>query len=197
MFRKLKRRREKKTDYHQRLALLKSGLPRLVVRKSNRYIRVQLVEYEPKSDKVIFTLLSKRLRDYGWNYSFANTPAAYLTGLIAGFLARKKGYKKAVLDIGLQRSTRGNRIYAVVKGCIDAGLEVPHGVEVLPSEERIRGEHIAAYAKLLREKDKERYEKQFSGYLKRNVLPEAIPELFEQVKQRIVEEFGGDDGRAK
>ncbi len=193
MFRKLKRRREKKTDYHQRLALLKSGLPRLVVRKSNRYIRVQLVEYDPKSDKIIFTVLSKKLRDYGWGYSFANTPAAYLTGLLAGFIARKKGYGKAVLDIGLQRSTKGNRIYAVVKGCVDAGLEVPHGTEVIPSEDRIRGEHIAAYAKLLKEKDRKLYERQFSGYLKQNILPEAMPEVFDQVKQRIIEEFGGKD----
>ncbi|MGM0388528.1 MAG: 50S ribosomal protein L18, partial [Natrinema limicola] len=32
----MRRRREVRTDYHQRLRLLKSGKPRLVARKSNK-----------------------------------------------------------------------------------------------------------------------------------------------------------------
>ena len=38
-----RRRLEHKTDYKARLGLLKSNMPKLVVRKSNRYITVQLV----------------------------------------------------------------------------------------------------------------------------------------------------------
>ena len=36
----------------------------------------------------------------------------------------------------------GNRAYAALKGMVDAGMEIPHSEEVLPSEERINGEHI-------------------------------------------------------
>ncbi len=192
MFKKLKRRRELKTDYHQRLALLKSGLPRLVVRKSLRYILAQIVEYDPKGDKVLFSVLSKKLRDFGWNFSFANTPAAYLTGLIVGYEALKRGVKKAVLDIGLQRSTKGNRIYALVKGCLDAGLEVPCSEAVIPSEERIRGEHIANFARMLKENDPQKFKRQFSRYLKLNLDPCELPSVFESVRQKIIAHYKGE-----
>jgi len=187
MFRKLKRRREKKTDYYQRLGLLKSGLPRLVVRKSNRYVLAQLVKYEPEGDKVVFTVLSKKLRNFGWRYGCANLPAAYLTGLLAGFEAKRRGIDKAILDIGLHVSTKGNKIYALAKGCIDAGLEIPLGEEVVPSEERMRGEHIASYAARLKEENEKEYTKRFSAYLSSNAPPERIPENFEEVKNKIIE----------
>jgi large subunit ribosomal protein L18 len=193
MFRKLKRRKEKRTDYYQRLALLKSGLPRLVVRKSNRYILGQIVEYEEYGDKVIFTVLSKKLRNFGWQYNCANTPAAYLTGLIIGFEAKKHGIDKAILDIGLHISTKGNKVYALAKGCIDAGLEIPVGEKVIPSEERIRGDHIVSYAMKLKEENEEEYKKRFSMYLSNNVLPEKISENFEEVKNKIIESYKKKD----
>ena len=33
-------------------------------------------------------------------------------------------------------------MFAALKGLLDAGLAVPHSPEVLPSKERLRGEHI-------------------------------------------------------
>ncbi len=140
---KMRRRREGKTDYRKRLALLKSGEPRAIVRKSLRYITVQIAEYHEDGDKILIGVNSSKLKDYGWNGSFKNTPAAYLTGLLAGKLALKNGIESAVLDIGLQRPVRGSRVYAVLKGLVDAGVEIPHSEEVYPSEERIRGEHIS------------------------------------------------------
>ena len=46
-----RRRREGRTDYRHRAALLRGKLPRAVVRKSNRNITVQLVTYDDKGDK--------------------------------------------------------------------------------------------------------------------------------------------------
>ena len=37
-----RRKREGRTNYKKRLALLKSGQPRLVIRRSNRYLQFQL-----------------------------------------------------------------------------------------------------------------------------------------------------------
>ncbi len=75
-----------------------------------------------------------------------NLPGAYLTGLLCGVMVRKGGVKSAVLDTGLQASTKGSRIYGALKGALDAGLEIPHSPDVLPSEERVRGIHIEKYA---------------------------------------------------
>ncbi|MEM5812771.1 MAG: 50S ribosomal protein L18 [Candidatus Aenigmatarchaeota archaeon] len=186
MFRKLKRRLEKKTDYYQRLGLLKSKLPRLVVRKSLKNILAQVVEYKPQGDHVITSAISKELRKYGWKGG-NNLPAAYLTGLLVGLKAKKLGIKKMILDIGLQRSTKGSRIYALAKGCLDAGIEIPIGKDVLPSEDRISGKHIEDYAKLLKEKGF--YEKFFSKTLKEGLKPEDMSKHFEEVKNNILKSF--------
>ncbi len=140
---KMRRRREGKTDYHNRLALLKSGKPRAVVRKTLKYIIVQIAEYHEDGDRILVGVTSKKLKDYGWKGSFKNTPAAYLTGYLAGKMTLKKGIKEAVLDIGLQRPVEGSKIFAVLKGMLDAGLDIPHGEGIFPSEERIQGLHIS------------------------------------------------------
>jgi large subunit ribosomal protein L18 len=66
-----------------------------------------------------------------------------LTGLLAGKRARDKKVKEVVLDLGLQTSTKGSRIYAALKGVLDAGIKVPHSEKILPDEDRIKGVHIS------------------------------------------------------
>jgi large subunit ribosomal protein L18 len=83
------------------------------------------------------------LKEYGWKFSCDNLPAAYLTGLMIGKLAKKKKIAEAILDSGLYSSTKGSRIYAVVKGAVDSGLKVPIEEEVIPSKDRIEGRHIS------------------------------------------------------
>ena len=46
------------------------------------------------------------------------------------------------MDIGLAASTNGNRVFAALKGMVDAGLEIPHGDSVIPDEDRLNGAHI-------------------------------------------------------
>ena len=138
-----RRRAEKKTNYRKRLALLKPGLPRVVVRKSLSYISIQMVEYEADGDKTLFSFLSKVLKNFGWTRSCSNTPAAYLTGFLFGLEAKKRGKTKAIVDFGLQRSTKGNKLYAAIAGMKHAGLEINVGAEMLPSEERIKGKHVS------------------------------------------------------
>ncbi len=86
-----RRRKERKTDYRKRLKLLTSNKPRLVVRKTNRYIIAQIVKSKEAQDKVIFGYTTKKLSEFNWKYSFKCLPAAYLLGLIIG--------KKAKVDI--------------------------------------------------------------------------------------------------
>ena len=77
----------------------------------------------------------------GWKGHTGNTSSGYLAGLIAGKKAKEKDIKSAVLDMGLQLSTKGNSIYAVVKGVNEAGIKVPFDESVVPSDERIAGKH--------------------------------------------------------
>ena len=137
-----KRRREGKTDYQKRLRLLKSGKARLVVRRSLKYITAQLTEFGKQGEKTMVSTTSKEIKKLGWNFACDNLPAAYLTGLLIGKKSLDKKINEAVLDSGLYASVKGSRIYAVVKGANDAGLDIPSDEEILPSEERIKGEHI-------------------------------------------------------
>ncbi len=140
---KPRRHRERKTDYHLRLKLLRSKKPRIVVRKSLRAIRVQFVEYSAQGDRVLASALSNELtKEYGWKYSVSNTPAAYLTGFLAGKRAREKGIEQGVLDIGLYHPSVGSTLFASLKGVIDAGITCPHDAQMLPKEERIYGVHL-------------------------------------------------------
>jgi len=137
-----RRKREKRTNYKKRLSLLTSRKPRLVIRKSVNNIVAQVVQYAAVGDKVLFTVKSNALRKLGWDNSTSNLPAAYLVGYMVGKKATEAGVKEAILDLGLQ-STSSSRLFACLKGALDAGLVVPHDEEVLPAEERVKGAHIS------------------------------------------------------
>ena len=152
-----RRRREGRTDYRLRARLLRGGVPRAVVRKTLNQVIVQVVELQAAGDRVIASATSKELAKHGWTAGTGNVPAAYLTGLLAGRRAASKGVESAVLDIGLHKPTKGGRVFAVLKGLLDGGLKVPHSPDVLPSKERLRGEHIG----------------------------EAVPKAFDEVKAKL------------
>ena len=137
-----RRRREGRTDYRHRAALIKGGMPRAVVRKSNKNMRIQFIDYLDKGDVVLATAVSIELSEFGWTASGKSTPGAYLTGLLAGKRAKEKGIEEAVLDLGLRKPTKGAAVFAALKGMLDAGIDIPHSDEMLPSDDRIRGKHM-------------------------------------------------------
>lgn len=142
---RFKRRRDGETDYRRRMKLLRGETPRAVVRISNTQTICQLVEFNPDGDIVIASVNGKALVDkYSWpeDASRKSIPASYLTGFALAKNAISSGHESAILDIGLSASSKGSRVFAALKGMIDAGLEIPHGGEVLPDEDRINGMHI-------------------------------------------------------
>jgi large subunit ribosomal protein L18 len=141
-----RRRREGRTNYYSRLKLLLSGKPRMVVRKTNRHIICQLVEAKMEGDRTLVAANSSELVKYGYKGSLANTPAAYLTGMLFAVKAFNAGYESAILDIGLHRATYGAKVFAALRGAVDAGLDIPHNPDILPADERVKGSHIAEYA---------------------------------------------------
>ena len=172
----MRRRREVRTDYHQRLRLLKSGKPRLVARVSNRHVRAQLVTTSPSGDETRASASSDELAEYGWEAPTNNLPAAYLTGYLLGKRALEAGLETAVLDIGLNSATPGAKVFAVQEGAIDAGLVVPHNESVFADWDRTRGEHIAEYAEQLEEP-------LYNGDFDATELPEHFDDVLETIQE--------------
>ncbi len=142
---RFKRRRTAETDYHRRMRMLKGDSPRAVVRVSNTQVICQLVSYQPDGDRVLASATGKNLVDnHKWpaDASRKSIPACYLAGMAMAKSAIGSGHKEAILDIGLSASSKGGRVYAALKGMVEAGMEIPHSDEVLPSEDRVNGSHI-------------------------------------------------------
>jgi large subunit ribosomal protein L18 len=177
-----RRRREGKTDYKARYKLVDLDKNRLVVRISNTNVIVQIIKIGENGDETIVSAHTKELQKIGWLGGSKNTSAAYLTGYLCGTKALAKGVNFAVLDIGLKPSIKGSKVFATLKGAVDAGLNVPHGNSIIPGEDRVSGEHIAEYAKLLSEDD---LKKRFSQYLKKGLQPVDLPNHFEDIKNKI------------
>jgi large subunit ribosomal protein L18 len=97
---------------------------------------------------------------------------------LAGGRAIEAGLSEAVLDIGLNTATPGNKVFAVQEGAIDAGLEIPHNESVLADWSRNRGEHIAAYAE---QRDDALYAGEFDAT--------TLPDHFDAVRERLLEEI--------
>ncbi len=149
-----KRRLEGRTDYKARFHLLMSRKPRVVFRKTNKYLLAQIVISEIAKDKVLVNVSTKDLIKYGWPQklegSLKSLPAAYLMGFL---LAKKSKVSDGVLDIGLLNHVPKSRIYAFVRGLKDAGFTIPCNEEVLPDDEMLnKKEETAKLINQLKEK---------------------------------------------
>lgn len=183
---RFRRRRQGKTDFYQRKTFIVSRKKRLVVRRSNKHIRAQIIEAHIEGDSVLVAADSGELIRFGWVANCTNTPAAYLIGLLIGRKALNNGIKEAVLDIGLYKPSRGARVFAVLKGALDAGLYIPHNEIVLPVEERLTGEHIALYYDRLNLEEIESKKQEFSTYKSLNISSKNIVKHFEDIKSKII-----------
>ena len=177
---KFRRRREGKTNYYRRRRLLLSRRSRLVVRKTNTNTIVQIVNASVVGDSTVASAISSELGDHGWTAGTGNIPAAYLTGFLVGLRAKSRGVKEAILDVGLNPPVKGSRVYAALKGAVDAGLDVPHNPEILPDESRVTGEHIVASYNHFGDKSN-----MFSELGKKKTTITTIPKKVKTVKKAL------------
>jgi len=132
---------------------------RMVVRRTNRRILVSIVYSTIQGDMTITSADSLELKGFGLNCGLTNYASAYCTGLLAArrLLKAKQMadmYKgndkidgalysvqdhmgerrpfKAYLDVGLVRTTTGNRVFGAMKGACDGGLYIPHNEKRFP-----------------------------------------------------------------
>jgi large subunit ribosomal protein L5e len=204
---------------------------RLVARVTCSRVICQVVYATIQGDRVVAAADSRELKRFGLDTGLTNYAACYATGLLtARRLLNKTGLDKlyagakktdgedydvsaeakedqrrpfkAVLDVGLIRTTTGNRVFGVLKGACDGGLHVPHSTRRFPGyseegkketynakvhRERIFGLHVEKYMKQLRDSDKDAYQKQFSKWdaslKKANVT--SLEKLYSKVHDEI------------
>lgn len=175
-----RRKREGKTNYKKRLSLLKSKKPRLIIRRTNTQVILEIAEYNPSGDKIICGVNSSILKKAGWKHSCKSLPACYLAGLFLGKKALAKKIKEAIPDVGLQTPVAGSRIYAALKGVVDAGVRIHASDKIFPVKERLSGAHIKTF--FLSNKN----QVQFSAHKKRKIDPAKIQQDFETYKKKIM-----------
>jgi large subunit ribosomal protein L18 len=180
-----RRIREGKTNYRKREKLLIGKQDFVTVNVSDENVSAQLIRPDLLGDKVMASVHSNELLSYGWKGSRKNVPSCYLVGLLLGKKCLQKKITRAILYIGKRHFT--TKIAACLKGLSEAGLNMPFSENIIPSEQRIQGNHIAEYAKKLKAND-EVYKSRFSSNLSLGLEPEKYASHFSEVKDRIVNE---------
>jgi len=223
---KFRRRRECRTDYYARKRLIiqdknkyKTPKFRMVFRRTNRDIIMQIVAADINHDRVLASAYSHELPAYGLKVGLTNYAAAYCTGLLLArrintilkldyegveevngehynvedeFADQPKKPFKALLDVGLARTTTGSRIFGGLKGAVDGGINVPHKDKRFPgagdpakTREYIFGGHVANYMRILQDDDADKYAKHFSKYIAAGVDADGLEDLYTSVHAAI------------
>ena len=143
-----RRRREGKTDYYKRTRLVVADAPRMVVRKTNRHIIIQLVTAEtgrrphPRSSKFCRTG-NIRIQRIDIQHTGSISDRHALCGKSKESRLRQ-GYSGYRSQPG---NTRCTGLCRTERCCRSRTRCIPHGEKILPSDERAKGAHIAAYNK--------------------------------------------------
>jgi len=200
---------------------------RLIVRISNTDVTAQIAYARIEGDIVISAAYAHELPRYGIPVGLTNFAACYSTGLLlarrtlATFKLADKyegqtevdgefysvennetgpGAFRAHLDVGLARTTTGSKVFAVMKGVADGGIEVPHSEKRFPGydveskelnaevlRDHIFGKHVANYMKDLLNDDEESYKRQFSRYVKHGITADELEDMYKKAHEKIRE----------
>jgi len=206
---------------------------RLVVRFTNTRVICQVVYSTILGDRCVAACDSKELERYGIPVGHKNYAAAYATGLLIarrtldkyGLADKFKGKEtidgeeyhvesenedeegprpfKAILDVGLQRTCVGARLWGALKGAADGGLHVPHNTKNFPGykapedkggeaeydaeahKERIFGGHVKDYMEQLAEEDATKYEAHFAKFIGASIDADGLEGMYKAAHDKI------------
>ena len=184
----LKRIRNGRTNYRKRAALLLSKRRFVTITVSDENVQAQIAYPMAKGDVTITSSHSRELARFGWNGSMNSLPACYLTGLLLGKKSLRKDVDEAVLYTGKNPFT--SRVAACLKGVIDSGMKIPASDSSFPPEERLVGNHIAEYARILQDENKDAYNSHFSRLIANNFDPTQYSGYVQKVKDAITSPDG-------
>ena len=197
---------------------------RFVVRITNKDILCQVIAADLTHDVCLAAAYAHELPRYGIQLGLTNYAAAYSTGLLLARRINKKfnlayegntditgedynveaadeGAKpfRALLDVGLARTTSGARVFGALKGATDGGLDIPHNDHRFPGSKRegtewttspdthrkyIFGQHVAEYMKQL-EDDEESYTRQFGRYIAAGIKADGMEAMYKAAHAAI------------
>lgn len=200
---------------------------RLIVRFTNKDITCQIAYARIDGDVIVCAAYAHELPKYGVKVGLTNYAAAYCTGLLLARRLLKKfnldaiyagceevtgeqyqvesadgqpGAFRCYLDVGLARTTTGARIFGAMKGAVDGGLDIPHGVKRFPGydseskefhadvhRKHIFGQHVADYMRLLQNDDEDAYKRQFSQYIKLGITADTVEDMYKKAHAAILE----------
>ncbi|KAJ0972244.1 hypothetical protein J5N97_020203 [Dioscorea zingiberensis] len=197
---------------------------RFVVRFTNKDITAQIVSASIAGDIVMAAAYAHELPRYGLEVGLTNYAAAYCTGLLLArrvlkMLEMDEEYQgnveatgedfsvepaesrrpfRALLDVGLLRTTTGNRVFGALKGALDGGLDIPHSekrfagfkkddkqLDAEVHRKYIFGGHVASYMRALLEDEPEKYQSHFSEYIKKGIEADDVEEMYKKVHAAI------------
>jgi large subunit ribosomal protein L5e len=200
---------------------------RLCVRFTSQDIICQVIQPKIVGDHTVCAAYAHELPKFGIEVGLTNYAAAYATGLLcARRLLKKMGMDEAyegkaepdgemylveqegdarpftcVLDVGLVRTTTGNRVFGALKGAVDGGLNIPHSEKRFPGYDRegkeydpethkkyIFGGHVQEYMELLEEEDPERYQSQFAKYIEKELESDTLEDMYKSAHEKIRED---------
>jgi len=198
---------------------------RLIVRLSNRDVTCQIAYSRIEGEHIVCSAYSHELPKYGIKVGLTNYASAYATGLLLARRLLKQlgldtlyqgsaevtgdeynvegvedgpGAFRCYLDVGLQRTTTGARVFAAMKGAVDGGLNIPHSVKRFPGYDteskslnadvhraHIMGQHVADYMRSLEEEDPEAFKRQFSQYIKLGINADQVEPMYKNAHSAI------------
>jgi len=198
---------------------------RMIVRITNRDVIAQLAYARIEGDVIVAAAYAHELPRYGVKVGLTNYAACYCTGLLLARRILKKlkldkiyegqtevdgemysvedvekgpGAFRAHLDIGLARTTTGARVFGVMKGAVDGGIEVPHSEKRFPGydkenkefdasvlREHIMGVHVGKYMKSLMDDDEDAYKRQFARFIKIGITGDEMEDLYAKAHEKI------------
>merc|ERR1712134_245294 len=211
---KFRRRREGKTDYQARKGLCaqyknKFNTPkyRMIVRSTNKDVVCQIAYSRMQGDIIVAAAYSHELPRYGLSVGLKNYKLDEL--YVGQAEADGEEYNvepvddgprpfRCFLDVGLNRTTTGNKVFGALKGALDGGLDIPHNNKRFPGFDDeskefdaethcgyIFGSNIKDYMEALKEENDETYAKQFSKYIKEGIEPDQLEDLYSKVHENI------------
>jgi large subunit ribosomal protein L5e len=218
--------RQDKNKYNNRKS-------RLVVRFTNTKCICQIMYATIRGDMIVAQACSTELEKFGIPAGYKNYAAAYCTGLLVARRVLKKfgmdeAFKgkeeldgedyhvedeendqrpfKCILDVGLQTTTVGHRMWGALKGAVDGGLHIPHSNKKFPGfkpaeekgmdpeydaeahKEKIFGTHVKEYMEMLAEEDPTKYEAHFSKYIAADIDADKMEDMYSEAHDKIRED---------
>jgi len=197
---------------------------RIIARKTNKDIIAQIAYATIQGDRIVSAAYAHEIPHYGIKLGLTNYAAAYATGLLLarrhlttiGLASKYQGKVdadgadytveasegprpfKALLDVGLARTTTGARVFSVMKGALDGGINIPHSVKrfagysseskkLVPEQLKkyIYGGHVADYMKKLQQDDAAAFQKQFSRFVKAGVKAGDLEGIYKNAHKAI------------